>query len=243
MKTLLERWLTGAPAFFRSELGSAAALTACEHLPAPSALCFSMRVSGAAEGAFTVAVDRAGLRALLTAAGVTPDTEDAVRDAELWRGLLEQAARTIVPPGDPIVIASPEEAIWQLGRAAAAYELRIGDVAMAIAFSDQTRPVVADVGGDGTARFTSTGIDLLLDVELEASLRFGSREMLLDEVLELGPGDVVELDRHVSDPVDLLVGDKIVARGEVVLVNGTFGLKVLSVAEPRKCLESIRCLF
>jgi flagellar motor switch protein FliN len=90
---------------------------------------------------------------------------------------------------------------------------------------------------------TPAGIDLLLGVELETSLRFGSREMPLSEVLDLGAGDVVELDRHVSDPVDLLVGDKIVARGEVVLVNGSFGLRVLDVAEPKKCLESIRCLF
>jgi flagellar motor switch protein FliN len=87
------------------------------------------------------------------------------------------------------------------------------------------------------------GMDLLLDVELEATLRFGCREMPLGEILELGPGDVVQLDRHVSDPVDLIVGDRIVARGEVVLVNGNFGLRVTEVAAPRKRLESIRCLF
>jgi flagellar motor switch protein FliN len=87
------------------------------------------------------------------------------------------------------------------------------------------------------------GIELLLDVELEASLRFGCREMLLGDILNLGPGDVVQLDRHVADPVDLVVGDKIVARGEVVLVNGNFGLRVTEVAAPRKRLESIRCLF
>ena len=89
----------------------------------------------------------------------------------------------------------------------------------------------------------SPGLELLLDVELEVSLRFGSREMPLGEILDLGPGDVVELDRHVADPVDLIVGDKIVARGEVVLVNGNFGLRVTEVAAPRKRLESIRCLF
>jgi flagellar motor switch protein FliN/FliY len=54
---------------------------------------------------------------------------------------------------------------------------------------------------------------------------------------------VVELDRHVTDPVDLIVGDKIVARGEVVLVNGNFGLRVIEVAAPRNRLETIRCLF
>ena len=67
--------------------------------------------------------------------------------------------------------------------------------------------------------------------------------MPLGEILDLGPGDVVQLDRHVTDPVDLIVGDKIVARGEVVLVNGNFGLRVTEVAAPRKRLESIRCLF
>lgn len=89
----------------------------------------------------------------------------------------------------------------------------------------------------------SEGLQLLLDVELEASLRFGSRELPLGEILDLGPGDVVQLDRHISDPVDLVVGDKIIARGEVVLVNGNFGLRVTQVAEPQRRLESIRCLF
>jgi flagellar motor switch protein FliN/FliY len=87
------------------------------------------------------------------------------------------------------------------------------------------------------------GMDLLLDVELEASLRFGSREMTLADLLALGPGDVIQLDRALTDPVDLIIGDKIVARGEVVLVNGNFGLEIAEVAEPRKSLESIRCLF
>jgi flagellar motor switch protein FliN len=98
-------------------------------------------------------------------------------------------------------------------------------------------------GAAGGAPRPTSGIDLLLDVELEASLRFGAREMPLGEILELGPGDVVQLDRHIADPVDLLIGDKIVARGEVVLVNGNFGLRVTEVAEPQRRLESIRCLF
>jgi flagellar motor switch protein FliN/FliY len=53
----------------------------------------------------------------------------------------------------------------------------------------------------------------------------------------------VELDRHVSEPVDLVVGDRIVARGEVVVVNGNFALRVTEVATPQLRLESIRCLF
>jgi flagellar motor switch protein FliN/FliY len=93
------------------------------------------------------------------------------------------------------------------------------------------------------ADIVARSIDLLMDVELDATLRFGAREMRLQEVLALGPGDVIELDRHVVDPVDLIVGDKIVARGEVVLVNGSFGLRVTEVSTPQLRLESIRCLF
>ena len=89
----------------------------------------------------------------------------------------------------------------------------------------------------------AVGLGLLEDIELEATLQFGSREMMLHEVLDLGPGDVVELDRHVSEPVDLIVGDRIVARGEVVVVSGNFALKITEVATPQLRLESIRCLF
>ena len=85
--------------------------------------------------------------------------------------------------------------------------------------------------------------DLLLEIELDATLQFGSREMPLKEVLAFGPGDVLELDRQVADPVDLVVGDRIMARGEVLIVNGNFALLVTEVAEPQMRLESIRCLF
>ena len=86
------------------------------------------------------------------------------------------------------------------------------------------------------------GFDLLQDIELDATLQFGSRDMVLREILELGPGDVIELDRHVSEPVDLVVGDRIVARGEVVVANGNFALRITQVATPQLRLESIRCL-
>ena len=82
--------------------------------------------------------------------------------------------------------------------------------------------------------------DLILDVEMEASLQFGACEMSLGEVLALGPGDVVELDRHVSAPVELIVGDRVVARGEVVVAKGNFALRVTEVAVPQMRLEAVR---
>jgi flagellar motor switch protein FliN/FliY len=99
------------------------------------------------------------------------------------------------------------------------------------------------VTGSGEATGIDPNVSLLCDIELDATLQFGSREMPLREVLELGPGDVVELNRHVSEPVDLVVGDRIVARGEVVIVSGNFALRITEVATPQLRLESIRCLF
>lgn len=81
-----------------------------------------------------------------------------------------------------------------------------------------------------------------LDLELEVRLHFGGREMRLAEALAIAPGTVLELDRDVTDPVDLLVGDRIVARGEVVVVGGNFALHVSEVLAPQPRLESVRCL-
>ena len=85
-----------------------------------------------------------------------------------------------------------------------------------------------------------TNIDLLMDVELEVSLRFGQRQLLLKDILELGPGSLIELDQEVDDPVELLVGKKVVARGDVVIVDGNYGLRVTEIASPSERIESLR---
>ncbi|MDR3764982.1 MAG: FliM/FliN family flagellar motor switch protein [Acidobacteriota bacterium] len=88
----------------------------------------------------------------------------------------------------------------------------------------------------------STGnrnLDLLLDIELNATLRFGTRQMLLRDILELCSGSVVELDRAVQEPVDLLIDGRIIAQGEVVIVDGNYGLRVLQVASRG---DKIACL-
>jgi flagellar motor switch protein FliN len=150
---------------------------------------------------------------------------------ELWSGILASVAARLggktgaVSSADADISAEP--CTLRLG--AATLRLGLGE--------DSTRPGEAPPAGFAAAQ---SNFDLLLEVALDATLRFGSRPLELRELLELGPGDVVELDRHLTDPVDLIVGDKIVARGEVVLVNGNFGLRVIEVAEPMRRLESIR---
>jgi flagellar motor switch protein FliN/FliY len=73
------------------------------------------------------------------------------------------------------------------------------------------------------------GLELLMDVELAMTLRFGGRRLLLRDVLELNPGTVIELDRQVQDPVDVLLDGRLLARGEVVVIDGNYGLRVTEV--------------
>jgi flagellar motor switch protein FliN len=75
----------------------------------------------------------------------------------------------------------------------------------------------------------SSNLGLLMDVELDLTLRFGERRMLLREILELGPGSVIELDRQVQEPVELLLDGRLLARGAVVVIEGNYGLEVTQV--------------
>jgi flagellar motor switch protein FliN/FliY len=82
-------------------------------------------------------------------------------------------------------------------------------------------------------------LELLLDVELPATLRFGQKQMRLSEILQLSAGAVIDLDREVQEPVELLVDGKLIARGEAVIVDGNYGLRVTELATPRERLEAI----
>lgn len=72
-------------------------------------------------------------------------------------------------------------------------------------------------------------LDLVLDVELKVILRFGQRQLPLREVLRLTSGSVVELDRQVDEPVELVLDGRVIARGEAVVVDGNYGMRVHEV--------------
>jgi len=82
-------------------------------------------------------------------------------------------------------------------------------------------------------------IDLLLDVPLKASIELGRTELTVQEILNLGGGSVIELDKLASEPVDFLVNGKIIARGEVVVIDDKFGVRITDVVSPRERLESV----
>ena len=79
----------------------------------------------------------------------------------------------------------------------------------------------------------AANLDLVLDVELNVTLRFGQRQLTLREILGLTSGSVVELDRQVDEPVDLVLDGRVVARGEAVIIDGNYGLRVTHVMQPQ----------
>ncbi len=75
----------------------------------------------------------------------------------------------------------------------------------------------------------STNLDLVLDIDLPMSVRFGRTELALGALTRLGPGSVIDLGRSPDEPVEVLVSGRVVARGDVVVVGGNFGVRVTDV--------------
>ncbi len=252
----LQCWIRVAKSLFSQALaGEPELVETGRGRPAGEGVCFGAHLDGGLGGRFLVTIESALMTLPILGEGMDP------RPA--WGELLREVAESAI--GELLAksgiagtitdfrecVESPDEGI--------AFELRMNGHSYALWVVDAVRTgseaaaqaTMAEPRSDGAvneadcrkAGNLNPGLELLLDVEIEAALRFGCREILLGELLDMGPGDVVELDRHIADPVDLIVGDKIVARGEVVLVNGNFGLRVTEVAAPRKRLETIRCLF
>jgi flagellar motor switch protein FliN len=94
--------------------------------------------------------------------------------------------------------------------------------------------------GNNISTSTPSNLDLLLDVELDATIRFGDRSMLLRDVFSLMPGAVVELNQQVNESAELLVAGRLIARGEVVIVDGNFGLRITNVISPVQRVELLR---
>jgi flagellar motor switch protein FliN/FliY len=83
-------------------------------------------------------------------------------------------------------------------------------------------------------------MNLIMDVKLPIKVRIGSKTMLLKDVISMDIGSVIELDRLVNDPLDILVDEKIIGKGEVVIVDGNFGIQVTEVLNQRDRLNALK---
>jgi flagellar motor switch protein FliN/FliY len=189
------------------------------------------KFSGTARGQIAVVVGQDLVDALANTPMGNLDLTQAVRPA------LEAAAATLGPVVvDPGTVSEPAAALSAVVDAGGVLVplLDGGTTAAVIALS-----IAGQVSG-GTATPSATrssangrvGLDLLHDVEMEVTAELGRTRMNVRELLALIPGAVIELDRAAGGPADLLVNGRIIARGEVVVVDENFGIRITEILSP-----------
>ncbi len=85
----------------------------------------------------------------------------------------------------------------------------------------------------------SANLDLILDIPLTVTVELGRSKMLINDLLQLGQGSVIELTKLVGEPLEVLVNKKLVARGEVVVVNEKFGVRLTDIVSPMERVQSL----
>jgi flagellar motor switch protein FliN/FliY len=83
------------------------------------------------------------------------------------------------------------------------------------------------------------GLDFILDIPLQVTVELGRAQMLINDLLQLGQGSVVELSKLAGEPMEILVNQKLIARGEVVVVNEKFGIRLTDIISPLERVEQL----
>ncbi len=100
-------------------------------------------------------------------------------------------------------------------------------------FGDLEQKVVNPASAPGN-------MNLLLDVPMKVAVQLGNTRMLIKELLQLGQGSVIQLDKIAGDPMDVYIGDKMIARGELVVVNDMFGVRITDIVSPVERIETFK---
>ncbi|HYK88152.1 MAG TPA: flagellar motor switch protein FliN [Acidobacteriota bacterium] len=148
-------------------------------------------------------------------------------DAQIMQSLVASLARNAPAPGASDVADGPRPAttMQEQSLAAVSAELQRGP-------SRPAKPAAGKSPGNWN-------IDLLLDVELPIAVSFGECEMQLRDVLKLAAGSVIELDKSVNDPVTVIVNQKPIAKGEVVMIDGNYGVRIIEVESTADRIRSL----
>src|SRR5689334_804461 len=202
----------------------------------PEGQAVTAKFSGAANGEVVVVVGQDLADALKESPLGELDLTAAVRPA------LEAAARVFVPLVlDPGVVMEPGVALSSLAAKddAVVVPLVEGEdvhavLALALSPWPSEEPGQIDVAPreNLTAATLRGGLDMLHDVEMEVSAELGRTRMSVRELLSLIPGAIVELDRAAGSPADLLVNGRLIARGEVVVIDENFGIRITEIVAP-----------
>lgn len=96
-----------------------------------------------------------------------------------------------------------------------------------------------DIGEAAASTGETKSLDLILDIPLTVTVELGRSKMLINDLLQLGQGSVIELTKLVGEPLEVLVNQKLVARGEVVVVNEKFGVRLTDIVSPMERVQSL----
>jgi flagellar motor switch protein FliN/FliY len=250
LKRWLESWKSGMQEVISQVAGQALSLnTSEEHLaPLPDDVWYAVSSAGTVSGEMSLRLS-AAIGSILgqtllgdaqPAAGeLTADRKEALD--ELLRQVAGHVATSLSSPAGEVQlhVASSAAPTWSsaisvsLQKASEtgpplAVEIQIS-AALLSALSPRPK---TDQSPTTAPEPVTANFERLMDVELEVKLRFGARRMELREVLALSPGSVVELDRNLQAPVDLLLDGRVIALGDVVVVDGKYGLRITEVVNP-----------
>lgn len=188
------------------------------------------RFAGAASGTVVVIVGEAATNALLSSPQGALDPVDAMRPA------LETAVQTLghctLEAG---VEGEPAEALAALGpNGAVAVVSDDGEVLalIGISVSGEAPGAAPQPTATATAAGPRRTMDLLRDVQMDVTVELGRTSMTVQDLLSLQPGSVVELDRAAGSPADILVNGQLIARGEVVVVDEDYAIRVTEIVTP-----------
>jgi flagellar motor switch protein FliN len=198
----------------------------------------ALDVRGAMPGTCMLVIDAAGASRLTSLVSGGSGDPDEIAVGELLRrvtteALAALAVRQAGEQSDLSLVALEPVDDWSP---------REGALVCAIAVPGLTTPLVvaasleagsATEASDlrpGAAEDVSSRIDVILDIDLPVVVRFGHTELPIRVLSRLGPGSVIDLGRSPDDPVEVLVSNRVVARGEVVIVGGNYGVRITDVA-------------
>jgi flagellar motor switch protein FliN/FliY len=101
------------------------------------------------------------------------------------------------------------------------------------------KPSEASTGRNASSADLSVNMEFLLDISLDLTVELGRAKMLIDDMLKLGQGSVIELSKLAGESLDILANQKPIARGEVVVINDKYGVRLTEVISPMERLERL----
>jgi len=99
--------------------------------------------------------------------------------------------------------------------------------------TDQEETPKEDVAQSGE------NLDFVLDIPLDVTVKLGSVKMLINDLLQLGQGSIIELPQQVDEPLEIYVSSKLIARGEVVVLDEKFGIRIMDIISPLERVKSL----